>query len=366
MTQKEISKILGVSVATVSLALRDSPSIKNETRSRVKKLAAAMDYRPSEIARSLSLKKSWTVGLIISSFSLPYYSQLVEEIQQHLKKVNYLGIALTEGYRKGYIENRRYAVDTFIKKRVDGLICGKLDYQEFLSLKKANIFPLLFEEPNNGIDIDFVSVDRYKGAYMAVEHLIKLGRRKIAFLCLTNKQEGRFMGYKDALFYHHLPLKKEWVIEDYGLYETGYKGMEKLLSLKEKPDAVFAKNDAAAIGAIKAIQASGLNVPEDIAVVGFDNIEEGKYLNVPLTTVEQPKGKIAEKLVEIFLDRLSETENGDTTHKILITPRLVIRDSCGYTLKNKGGAKTEKKKLNGDSSIKKQIKKGGRKNVQAK
>ncbi|MCX7706078.1 MAG: substrate-binding domain-containing protein, partial [bacterium] len=148
--------------------------------------------------------------------------------------------------------------------------------------------------------------------------------------------DRRYAGYKDALLRQGLHLNEKWIITGYGGFKTGYEGMLKLLGLKDRPTAVIAHNDIVAIGAMSAVYKAGLKVPEDMAIVGFDNIENSKYLNVPLTTVEFPIEKIAKKLVEILLLRL-DSSDGRVYEKFVFEPKLIIRESCGYPQK---GAKS--------------------------
>ena len=328
ITQKEIAETLGVSESTVSLALSNSSKVKKETREKVEKLSKVVKYRPSEIARSLSIRKTSTIGLIIPNFVCPFSSALTEKIQRQLEKRHYLPIALVANTP----EERRDALEVFLQRRVDGIICSGLSYEEIFNLKEENI-PFVITDQVINLNVDYVAVDKYKGAYMAVEHLINLGYKKIAFLCSPDKTEPRFLGYKDALHHYHLPVKSEWILPDPGYYKTGYDNMRKFLSLKEKrPDAIFAKNDVSAIGAMKAMKDAGLKIPEDIAIVGFDNIEAGEYSNVSLTTIDQPKAEIARKLTDVLLTKI-ENGNDAVLQQIIIEPKLIIRESCGYYLK---------------------------------
>lgn len=327
MTQKDIAKILGVSVATVSLALSDSEKVNKKTKEKIKKFAEELNYIPSEIARSLILKKTWTIGLIIPNFSITYYSEFAYQIYKNLKKKGYLTITLS-GRTDEEIDE---VIDLFLRKKVDGMIIGRVNYRKLYSLKEKNIPFVLYDRIDD--DVDFVCVDKFKGGYKATEHLIKIGYKKIGFLCSPSDEEMRTRGYLEALIDYELPIKKEWIIKGLGFYNEGYKGAKDLIKMKEKPEAIVCLNDVSAIGAIRALNEENIKIPEDIAIVGFDNIEEGKYAIPSLTTINQPKEKIVENLVEILLSNI-EKRNSKEKKQILIEPELIIRESCGY---KKGG-----------------------------
>ena len=330
MNQKEIANTLNISVSTVSLALRGSPKVKKETRKKIEKLAQLSKYRPHLGARGLLLGKTYTVGVVLEQFSDPFFAELVEETHHFLTQENYVGIFFPVNNPQGYHE----AIEILLSRRVDGIISMMPAKPEEIVKLKDEAIPVVFYEAQS-IPTDYVEVDIYKGGFLATTHLINLGHRKIGFLCMRRDDEERFLGYKDALYQNNLPLKREWITSGGGYREVGYKGMKKILSLKERPTAVFAFTDMAAIGAMRAISEAGLAIPHDIAIVGFDNDEESKYGSVPLTTVDLLKEKLAEKLVDTVFHRI-ENKNQEPLAKIVLGPKLIIRQSCGFYRK-KGG-----------------------------
>jgi len=339
-TQKEIAEMLGLSVMTVSLALRDSSKVKKETREKIVKLANSINYSPSEIARSLVTGKSYTVGITLPGFSQTFYSERAEEIQKELNKKGYSGFALCGDTEDAWEK----IIETFIRKKADDIIAfNRSNYKSRFRLKEVGIPIVLSEYPvdlidswdrgRNNEEVNYVTCDKYQGGRIVMEHLVGLGYRKIGFICRSRGNEERFAAYKDILLEHRLPFNREWVSDGGGFYANGYNGMKQLLALSEKPEAVFAKNDVAAIGAMRAVKDAGLDVPGDVAVVGFDNIKEGEYSLVSLTTVDQKKEEIAQKLTEIILKKIENKEDKNSYH-MMIKPELVIRESCGYKLKN--------------------------------
>jgi DNA-binding LacI/PurR family transcriptional regulator len=344
-TIKEISEIVSAAPSTVSLALRDSPKVKKETKARIRKIAQMMGYRPSMVARSLVTGKTFTIGLIIPAVTEPFYAELVEEVQKQFHLKSYLTLVLSANT----LDEEKEAVKTFLSRGVDGLICHDIRYEEIVVLREEGIPFVLYSNPV--YEVDYVAVDRYKGAYMAVEHLIRLEYEKIAFLGMGEPQiEKRFMAYQDALRHHNLPIRNEWMMPRYGYYATGYEGMKKLLLLSEKPQAVFCLDDVAAIGAMKAVWELGLKIPDDMAIVGFDNIKEGEYVCPPLTTVDQPKAEIVRKLVEVLLTKI-ENKNGYPLQQITIEPKLIIRKSCGYCLREEENEKMQNAGLDENNKL---------------
>jgi len=336
-TQKEIARKVGVSVMTISLALRDSPLLREETRRKVQQAADEMNYYPSEIARSLSTGKSRTVGFVMPEFSQNFFFEFLEEINLRLDRKRYLVIPISVKNNEGrYVRN---AIETFISRGVDGIIAPHVPARIAAHLKEKNIpfvlygntggfVPAAAGKKSNGFD--YVMCDKYKGARMMMEHLVNLGYRKIDFLCQTG-DEARFAAYRDVLAESGIPYREEMVFHGAGFYETGHAGMKKLLSGGERPDAVFAMNDLSAIGSMRAISEAGLRVPGDIAVAGFDNIKEGKYSAVSLTTVDQKREILAGHITEILLRKI---EKGDRRrYRVVVEPDLVIRESCGYKLR---------------------------------
>ncbi|MCM8759301.1 MAG: LacI family transcriptional regulator [Candidatus Omnitrophica bacterium] len=331
MTQKDIAKMLGISRSTVSLALKGYPKISKETREKVIRLAKLTNYRPNFIAQNLLKGKTYTIGLMQAFPFSPFFIELTGKIHQLLRKHNYLCISVEIGSSMEFKES----LEIFMARRVDALICliSFLDMDGMLQIKNEKI-PSVFYNENPDLPADIVAVDTYKGGSLALEHLANLGHKKIGFIGKSRFEstDRRYMGYKNALERLGLEFNEDFVVTGYGGFQTGFEGMIRLLGLKDKPTAIIAHNDIVAIGALSAVYKEGLRVPHDIAIIGFDNIESSKYLNVPLTTIEFPIEKIAKKLVEILLFRL-ENNNSPAYKKFVFNPRLIIRESCGWRLK---------------------------------
>jgi len=331
MTQKEIAKILGVSRSTVSLALNNYPKINKETRERILKVAKLLNYRPNVIAQNLVRGKTFTIGLMQPFPFSPFFVELTGRIHQLLRKRNYVCVSIDVGSEREFDET----MEIFISRKVDGLICliSFLGAEDILRIKNENLRVVFYHE-NPEYPADIVAVNAYKAGSITVEHLIGLGHKKIGYIGkgIDESTDRRYTGFKDTIIRHNLPFNNKWIISGYGSFQTGFQGMGKLLSLKERPTAIIAHNDVVAIGAVSAVYQAGLKVPQDIAIVGFDNIENSKYLNVPLTTVEFPIEKIAKKLVEILFQKIENNKDNEKYRKFVFEPRLIIRKSCGYHL----------------------------------
>ncbi len=332
MVQEEIADILKISRSTVSLALRDSPKVKKQTKDRVKKLASTLNYRPNMAARSLSLKKTFLIGVITPSFSHPFFAELTAKIHSFLHKQGYTAIFFPVTGPNDCKE----AIEFLLNRGVEGIIVTSdfltREVKSIMELQKENIGMVFFNKPvilNN-----YVSVDIYKGGCLATEHLIKCGHRTIGFIG-SAVDEPRFIGYKDTLLKHKAVFDENWITpysheqcRDY--MEQGYECMKKILSFKEMPTAVFARNDVFAIGAMHAIGEAGMKMPGEMAMVGFDNIREGRFLTPSLTTISLPVDIIAGELVRIIVSIAKKQNSGVPYEEVVIQPELVVRKSCGF------------------------------------
>ena len=324
----DIARMTNLSVCTVSLALRNSPLVKPKTKERITQLAERLNYRPSEAARSLVLNKTRMVGIVSHNLASSYYNQIAHDIQNQLKIHGYLGIVITADSR----EEQASAVNTFSHRKVDGIIATRLPPELIMDLKNENI-PLVIYDVAPAVPADYVVPDLNKGGYMLTEHLIKLGYREIGFIGHMG-DDRRFNGFKAALHDNLIPFHREWIMPGIDKYRGGYEAMQNLLRLTERPRAVVCFNDVSAIGAMRALADAGLKVPDDMAVVGFDNIEEGAYAAARLTTIDQQSEEMARKAVELFLQKLDRPQE-DAPANIVIGVKLVVRESCGWK-KTKG------------------------------
>ena len=337
MTISDIARLAGVSRATVSGVLNDSPFVGKKTKTRVLEIIEKHNYRPNEVARALTLKQTGILGLIVKDISNPLYSKIAFGVEETCSERGY-NVIIAGSQHNWEIEVAK--VNSLKRRRVDGLIIFPIqigvDLGHIWELKRENYpFALLAEVP--GLDADLVRADDEDGAFKATEHLLQRGRKCLVHISGHNSTlaaERRIKGFQRALMRHNIVPKEEMTIEGGWRLEDGYKAGKKIIAQKGRcPDGVFCFNDLLAIGFIRAVVESGMRVPEDVAVVGFDDSGVSGYLATSLTTIAQPAKEIGRRAAELLLNRLANKNKKDLEpippQRILLPTRLVVRESCG-------------------------------------
>ncbi|MBN8216410.1 MAG: LacI family DNA-binding transcriptional regulator [Spirochaetes bacterium] len=323
LTQKKIAELLGCSVATVSLALSHSERISPQTRKKVLDLAELGQYRPDLQARSLSTGRSKTIGLIVGSLRSPFHGLLATNVQACLRDRGYMGITIpAEIYGRG-----SDAVEALLSHQVDGILSVTLSDEEARRVRDAGI-PLVVYGSVQGPG---VFLDERAGACLATEHLLGLGRRRLVYLGHRGPGDARFEGFRDGLASVGLAVHPSSgvAVGDASLAASGAAAMGELLSAGAAIDGVVCRNDALAIGAMRALAEAGRSVPGDVAVVGFDDLEICASLPVSLTSVRVDVPRIAEDLVAALMDLLQEGPQGVAEFPAprVSTPVLMVRES---------------------------------------
>ncbi|MFF2449210.1 LacI family DNA-binding transcriptional regulator [Neobacillus sp. NPDC058068] len=326
VTIKDIAKLANVSHTTVSRALNNSPLIKEPTKRKILEIAAQLNYTPNFNAKSLVMQKSHTIGLFFTSISEGTSASFLAET---IKGVNRVIGQEYNLYVRGIDDYKEYS--PINNQRFDGIILMSQSVSDnpFIYHVKQMKIPLvvLNREVEDDSIITVVSDDKV-GSRQAVEHLIQNGHKDIAII--EGKQgfksaQQRKEGYLKALNEENVTINKAYAVEGNYDMESGHQAMEQLLSLPHPPTAVFCSNDDMAIGALNAVFARGLNVPDDISVVGFDDIGFAQYTNPRLTTVKRPVEQISIMGAE-NIQSLIQTKNV-SGEKILVNTELIIRDS---------------------------------------
>ncbi len=330
MTIEGIAKRAGVSKRTVSRAINNQYGIKAETRKKILDIIADLNYRPNALARALVTKQTKTLGLIVSDNANPFYAKLVRGVEDKATEKGYSVILFStdEEYEK-----ELKGIHLFIEKKVDGILVTptQTHNEDILELQERNIPFVLMNRHFDDLETDYVIDDNKKGAYDAVNHLIKLGHKRIAHITgpfrISSVRE-RLQGYRDALTHNNIAFDRSLVIESDLHMESAEEITKRLLRMKNRPRAIFAYSDLLAITALKTIKKEGLKVPDDVALVGYDDIDFSALLEVPLTTVSQPSYNIGRKSAAILIDGL---EKGSTPgfQQLVLKPQLIIRASCG-------------------------------------
>jgi len=334
ITIKDIARIAGVSLATVSRALNNLPRISPATKEKILRIASRNGYSPNPLARGLSKGKTNNIGLVLIDITNPFYSPIIQAIE---RKVEEEGCNLLVTNTEHSLTKEEKYINSLLENRVSGLIISPIQNpQRYLELLKKRKIPAVFLCPPSEVKCDCVDVDNIKGAYDAVNHLIRLGHKRIAYISrgLRHRHPAcqRFLGYRNALRDNNLPFSDELVVETItgqGKIEEGYQAAFKLLSNGGNPTAIFTFNDLIAIGCMRALKEKGIRVPEDIAVVGFDDIGFAQFLDVPLTTVKIPEYEMGDIAATLLFERINGERKANNYKRICLIPELVIRKSCG-------------------------------------
>lgn len=325
-TMKDIARLAQVSTSTVSHVVNGTRFVSDEVREKVMRVVAELNYTPSAVARSLKVKVTQTIGLLVTATNNPFFAEVMAGVEQYCRQHQYnLIIATTGGDAKRLQQN----LQTLMHKQVDGLLlmCGDSRFQaeEELTISvPLVVMDWWFTELN----ADKILENSELGGYLATKTLIEAGHQNIGIITGNLKKsaaQNRLKGYKKALAEANIPLNTDWVVESHFDFEGGVVGMEKLLAASKRPSAVFCCSDTIAVGAYQVIHRQGLRIPQDISVIGYDDIELARYLSPPLSTVSQPKAELGKLAVEMLLKRLKEPEENYQTRTL--NPSLVLRES---------------------------------------
>jgi LacI family transcriptional regulator, repressor for deo operon, udp, cdd, tsx, nupC, and nupG len=322
---QQVAKQAGVSVATVSRVLNGQNTVSSKTRIKVEDAIKKLNYEPSMLGRNLRNSESRILLILIPTISNPFYLEIIKGIENIAISQNY-NILLCETDSNPERENIYF--DLVRKKMADGIISMDPAVNvETLKKLAENYAIIQCSEYEEGSGIPYVTIDNEEASYRAVKHLIKIGHEKIALMNSDEKYlyaRQRKMGYQRALEEHGISLNNEYIIHTQHLgFEYGQQAMKKILNLQDRPTAVFAVSDLLAIGALKEINANGLHVPNDIAVVGFDKIDFSNMTNPTLTTIAQPMYKLGTTSARMLIDKIK----GKEVESILLDHELVIRES---------------------------------------
>lgn len=337
VTIKQIARLANVSPTAVSMALNNRKGVSKKTRERILQIAKKLNYTPNYAARSLSGKRSHSLGLLISNIADPFYSELVKGVEE---KANTLGYNIILSNTANNVIKEKHYVSTFVSKGVDGIIFSTVTVDDpniDWLIEGQFPFVILNRLPLNHpfIDrMDSVALNDYSGSYKAIEHLYKLGHDQIAIiagLMQVSTGIGRTNGAKQAMSDYGLKLNPRFFIECHYSQEQAFQAARRLLGLKKAPTAFFAEGDNMALGVREAVLSAGLKIPEDIAIVGYDNIDVSALTGIELTTINAKTYEMGAMAAEILINKIEE-DTPSMVSKIVLDAELVIRKSCGYSL----------------------------------
>lgn len=338
---KDIAAELGVSIATVSRALKDSPMISKERREMIQKFAREHDFRPNAVAESLRQSRTRSqriIGVIVPELKHYFFSAVLSGIEEEASKQGYLVIAAQS---QEDFEREASICEMMIANRVCGIIVSQAkntrSYGHFTKLQKENI-PLVFcDRICTGIDASRVVVDDYHGAYTAVKHLIDTGCKRIAFCGSSAKLEimkNRLNGYRDALLHNKMEIDESLILEcdNRAISEEL---IPQVLARPDRPDGFFAINDDTAVGVIHVAKRCGLRVPEDVSVCGFTNGERALACDPMLTTIDQRGPELGKQAADILISQVNGLLPLDKAHKRIVRTSLIVRGTTRKTKDDK-------------------------------
>lgn len=338
-TLSDVASTVGVAPMTVSRVISGNGYVSEETREKVLEAVKKLNYRRNGLARSLKRQRTDTVGLVIGDISNPFSTELANAVRQSLSARGYnLFICISEHSAKEDIS----AFESLVDHNIDGIVVATRSNKEgderLMEIADSGVPVVVVGRDFRHKDVDSISADNFKGGFEATQHLIDLGHKRIGFIGAAFEERGRLkrlQGYISALSKHKIQIDERLITgrrgsstdtPGYSTEATGYEGMKRLLSLPKRPTAVFARNDFTAVGAISAAKEADLKIPNDLAIVGFDDTPLALHTAPPLTTVRQPMRVQGQIAAEMLLRRISEKDIGETEKRVLDC-ELIIRES---------------------------------------
>ncbi len=327
ITMRDVAERAGVSVTTVSHVINNTRPVSDTLRHRVVTAMQDLGYQPNTLARSLRRGKTHTIGVIVPDHSNPFFAEVARGIEDTSFEHGY-SVIICNSDRD--LHKERLYISVLVEKQVDGILFVAA------GLSADNIQPLLdrpmplviVDRHIPALAVDSVLADNQRGGWLATQHLIELGHRRIGCIVgpedITSSTE-RVAGYRQALSDHQLPPDEGLIIRGDFQYESGYEAGERLLDLVPPPTAIFACNDLMAVGVMSRALEIGLAIPADLSVIGFDDIRPTVYANPPITTIKQPKYEMGVAATELLLARIRDS--GKTPQQQVLETSLIIRQS---------------------------------------
>ncbi|MDR1092691.1 MAG: LacI family transcriptional regulator [Clostridiales bacterium] len=328
MTMNDVSDHIGVSIATISRVLNNSGIVKPKTREKVMNGIRELDFVPSSLGRNLRTTGTKTFLICVQSIENPYYAEIVRSIEEEAKKRGYY-IMICESYSS--LKRYKYFADAVKSKKADGIILLSPNAKDAIEYFREAPF-VVCGETDGTFDCDTVNIDNEKAACEAVEHLIRAGAKRVAFMGGDSKSAlQRFAGYEKALREANLPSDETLRLSNLFSYDEGYAAVSRLAESGAAFDGIFAGTDILAVSAVNALIAQGKRVPEDVKVVGFDDLVFAKMCAVPITTIRQPRkamGAAAFNLLyEKAVRKTDDKNKARDSQRIVLEHELIVRSS---------------------------------------
>ncbi|GGD26660.1 LacI family DNA-binding transcriptional regulator [Hyunsoonleella pacifica] len=330
-TIKDIANVLGITPSAVSKALNNHPRISKKTKEAVLQVAENLNYQPNHIATALRKGKSNLVGVIIPKANSNFFSSVIETIEAILNKKGY-NVIITQS-NESYVKECKN-IEALLFTQVDGIIASmanetvKLDY--YNKIKQKGIPLILFDRGENDLNVDYVGIDDYMSSHIVIDHLVEQGCKRIAHISgfsHTRIYKNRIRGYLDALNKYNLPFEENLIYECNLRQSDGRELMKKILKLPNRPDGIYVSGDYAALGALEVMKENNINVPEDIALVGFSNEPFSAIATPSISSVEQHSERIGELAAKTFLKRIKNPQEEVSLNKMILDAELIVRAS---------------------------------------
>lgn len=331
-TIKDVAKLAGVSTTTVSHVINNTRFVSEETSKAVWQAVEALNYSPSAVARSLKVNTTKSIGMMITTSEAPYFAEIVLAVEEYCYQKGYSLFLCNTQNDPEKIQNH---LDMLVKKRVDGILvmCSEYTENSFNLFKSVNVPMVVMDWGPNDDKSDRIIDHGLDGGYMATRYLIDNGHRDIAIIAgdlFKTISKSRFDGYVKAMTEAGLLIRDEWITENDFEPEAGYESMNHILKQEKLPTAVVCSCDTVALGAISAITEKGLSVPQDISVIGYDNIHNSRFYAPPLTTIHQSKARVGRMALDILLERIESPEQHHQPTTLEFYPELVVRQSVRH------------------------------------
>jgi LacI family transcriptional regulator len=338
VTIKDIARRLKVSATTVSNALNNKPGVGKAARNRILKLAKEMGYQPNYFAKGLVSRQSYAIGLVITNIADPFYPELAQGVQEQANASGYSMMLFNTNHS---IENEKRIIEMLGPKGVDGVVLStvqqddpNIDILDDLKIPFVLVNRLILN-PKKSYRIDSVTLDNYGGSYQAAAHLCCLGHTKISMIAGDMDSSTAIMrtqGAKDAFAEFGIAIPSQWFVECGYTMKNAYDATRRILSRKDRPTAFLAQDDNMALGVREAAFESGYRIPEDIALVGFNDTSFSSLTGIELTTVHQDQYSMGMASAQMLINKLQHMDRAGMSNNIVMKTELVIRKSCGHHL----------------------------------
>jgi LacI family transcriptional regulator len=339
ITIKDIARQLQVSTTTISNALNDKPGVGKVVKGKIVDMAREMGYQPNYFAKGLVSKQSFAIGLIVSNIVDPFNSELALGVQE---KINELGYNMMLFNTKHSVENEKIIIEMLISRGADGIVLStalqddpNIDLLNEMQMPYVLVNRLILN-PKKASQIDSVSVDSYGGSYKAARHLCRLGHTKIGIIAGDMQASNAILltqGSNDAFAEFGIHIRPDLFVDCGFSRKKAFQAAQGILAQKNRPTALLIQGDNMALGVREAAFEAGLKIPEDLAIIGFDDISISSLAGIELTTVSQNQYNMGITGADLLIKKIKDQNRSGTSNKIVMEAELIIRNTCGFKQK---------------------------------